>query len=156
MNFKRLSCSEKLIGNFPRGFVKIVDYVRKLQFIDIPDYDYMRWCFAELARENEVVLDNKYNWAYDSQKRNRLKSKSSKDLNNFLSSQNKGIGVFPRKRNYSLRKKRVNYEIGKPLGKSTCWKVCSNSDSVADRSIFKSSSILNFWVNKQSNYEESK
>lgn len=63
MNYKRHSSSQKLIGNMPRGFTKIVDYIRKLQFTDLPDYDYLRWLFGELARDNKVIIDHQFNWA---------------------------------------------------------------------------------------------
>lgn len=60
MNYKRTSSSQELAKDMPNGFVKIVDYVRGLKFLDVPDYDYFRWLFKELAYDNGVVLDNKF------------------------------------------------------------------------------------------------
>ena len=62
MNYKRLNSPETLCKSMPNGFVKVVEYIRKLKFLDIPDYDYIRWCFKEIANENNIKLDNSFNW----------------------------------------------------------------------------------------------
>jgi casein kinase 1 len=43
MNYKRTTSSQVLSLGMPNGFVKIVDYIRNLKFVDTPDYDHLKW-----------------------------------------------------------------------------------------------------------------
>ena len=43
MNYKRTATTESLAEGMPKGFAKIVDYIRSLKFLDVPDYDYLRY-----------------------------------------------------------------------------------------------------------------
>ena len=43
MNYKRLTPSSEISESMPSGFLKVVEYIRNLSFLDIPDYDYLRW-----------------------------------------------------------------------------------------------------------------
>lgn len=92
----------------PTGFTKIVDYIRGLKYLDTPDYDYIKYQIHEIATSNEIHLDNLFNWDDDIKQRtirNRLKSKSSKNLNRNLLRQGMEEPQFTR--NNSLTKKRV-------------------------------------------------
>ena len=59
MNYKRTATSDKISEGMPKGFAKIIDYIRGLRaanthgtlypehknsnYLDIPDYDYIRY-----------------------------------------------------------------------------------------------------------------
>ena len=151
MNYKRTATTESLAEGMPKGFAKIVDYIRSLKFLDVPDYDYLRYWLLEIASSNDIQLDGEFDWEADIKKRtsrNRLKSKSSKNLSNQLLHNKSENEEF--KRNNSLNKKRVICDMVKPLAKSRWFKVWTNSETVGGRKIFTSklghsSNVENAW-----------
>lgn len=140
MNYKRTTSSQVLSLGMPNGFVKIVDYIRNLKFVDTPDYDHLKWWFKEIAQEYAIDLDEQFWWQDDYRKRtsrSRLKSKSSKNLQANLLHQNPAGNEDKIRRNNSLSKKRVVCDMVKPLAKSRWFRVCTNSESVVGCRLFK-------------------
>jgi len=159
MNYKRTTSSVELAKDMPNGFVKIVDYVRGLNFLDTPDYDYIRWCFKEIAPENNVVLDGKFWWQDDIERRadrTRLRSKSSKNINAALLKVKPQVNDDIVRRNNSLNKQRVICDMVKPLSKSRCFRVWTNSESVAGCRLFRWTSAYINVTDKSNPDEESK
>jgi hypothetical protein len=143
MNYKRLTPSSKLAQWMPFGFIKIVDYIRNLKFLDIPDYDYIRWCLKEILLENSIQINQSFNWDTDMKKRSdrhHLVSKSSKNLKTNILMRKQDSRYDALKRNNSLNKKKTRCDMFKPLAKSRWWRVCSNSESVAGAQFNRQSS----------------
>ena len=53
---------ELLCKNLPRQFMFYFDYVRNLRFADKPDYKYLIRLFQTMAKENNIILDQNYDW----------------------------------------------------------------------------------------------
>lgn len=158
MNYKRNTPSHVLAESMPPGFTKIVDYIRGLKFLDKPDYDYIRWWINDIAQESGVILDESFWWQNEINKRtarNRLKSKSSKNLNVHVLNNKPIVDGERLKRNNSHIKKRITWDMVKPLSKSRVFKVWTYSQSVAGPRIYKCSSAY-LWKQPNSGEEEVK
>lgn len=53
---------ELLCKNLPYQFIDYFQYVRHLRFADKPDYLYLSKLFKKIADENNIILDEKYDW----------------------------------------------------------------------------------------------
>lgn len=53
---------QELCKNLPNEFEKYFEYVRSLRFADKPDYVYLVNLFKIIAKNNNIILDNKYDW----------------------------------------------------------------------------------------------
>lgn len=51
-----------LCKKLPHQFIKYFNYVRNLRFADKPDYTYLAKLFKNIADENNIILDEKYDW----------------------------------------------------------------------------------------------
>ncbi len=51
-----------LCKNLPYQFITYFEYVRNLRFADKPDYKYFVKLFESIASENNIILDNNYDW----------------------------------------------------------------------------------------------
>lgn len=74
-----------------------------------------------MALESNQAIDDKFNWDLDFMKRaqrNRLRSKSSKNLNSRILMKKINPDDEMLKRNNSLTKKKVRCDMIKPLAKS--------------------------------------
>ncbi|XP_064901364.1 casein kinase I isoform X12 [Columba livia] len=79
---KRTTPIEVLCENFPEEMATYLRYVRRLDFFEKPDYDYLRKLFTDLLDQKGYVFDYEYDWidkqlsadhraAWDSQQANQ-------------------------------------------------------------------------------------
>ncbi|KAK9409146.1 casein kinase I isoform gamma-2 [Crotalus adamanteus] len=60
---KRATPVEVLCESFPEEMATYLRYVRRLDFFEKPDYDYLRKLFTDLFDRNGYVFDYEYDWA---------------------------------------------------------------------------------------------
>ncbi|TTP91400.1 Casein kinase I isoform gamma-2 [Bagarius yarrelli] len=59
---KRATPIEVLCENFPEELATYLRYVRRLDFFEKPDYDYLRKLFTDLFDRNGYIFDYEYDW----------------------------------------------------------------------------------------------
>uniref|UniRef100_A0A671U570 non-specific serine/threonine protein kinase n=1 Tax=Sparus aurata TaxID=8175 RepID=A0A671U570_SPAAU len=59
---KRDTPIEVLCENFPEEMATYLRYVRRLDFFEKPDYDYLRKLFTDLFDRNGYIFDYQYDW----------------------------------------------------------------------------------------------
>lgn len=59
---KRATPVDVLCENFPEGFATYLRYVRKLDFFETPDYDYLRRLFTDLMEKMTYECDQHFDW----------------------------------------------------------------------------------------------
>ncbi|XP_005100411.1 casein kinase I isoform X3 [Aplysia californica] len=59
---KRATPVDVLCENFPEGFATYLRYVRKLDFFETPDYDYLRRLFTDLMEKMTYECDWQFDW----------------------------------------------------------------------------------------------
>ncbi|XP_047224158.1 casein kinase I-like isoform X1 [Girardinichthys multiradiatus] len=59
---KRDTPIEVLCENFPEELATYLRYVRRLDFFEKPDYDYLRKLFTDLFDRNGYIFDYQYDW----------------------------------------------------------------------------------------------
>uniref|UniRef100_A0A4W3GEA1 non-specific serine/threonine protein kinase n=1 Tax=Callorhinchus milii TaxID=7868 RepID=A0A4W3GEA1_CALMI len=59
---KRATPIEVLCDNFPEEMATYLRYVRRLDFFEKPDYEYLRKLFTDLFDRNGFVFDYEYDW----------------------------------------------------------------------------------------------
>uniref|UniRef100_W5LZ47 non-specific serine/threonine protein kinase n=1 Tax=Lepisosteus oculatus TaxID=7918 RepID=W5LZ47_LEPOC len=59
---KRATPVEVLCESFPEEMATYLRYVRRLDFFEKPDYDYLRKLFTDLFDKNGYVFDYEYDW----------------------------------------------------------------------------------------------
>lgn len=70
---KRATPIEVLCEGYPEEFATYLRYVRRLDFFETPDYDYLRKLFNELFDHEKYPHDNIYDWTAKQQVcRNRM------------------------------------------------------------------------------------
>uniref|UniRef100_A0A8C9P9S1 Casein kinase 1 gamma 2 n=1 Tax=Spermophilus dauricus TaxID=99837 RepID=A0A8C9P9S1_SPEDA len=60
---KRATPIEVLCESFPEEMATYLRYVRRLDFFEKPDYDYLRKLFSDLFDRSGFVFDYEYDWA---------------------------------------------------------------------------------------------
>lgn len=60
---KRATPIEVLCESFPEEMATYLRYVRRLDFFEKPDYDYLRKLFTDLFDRSGFVFDYEYDWA---------------------------------------------------------------------------------------------
>lgn len=63
-----LKCKETLqsdvvCAGLPKEFQTVLDYAQKLQFDELPDYNYIRNLFKKLFREQKFIYDLSFDWS---------------------------------------------------------------------------------------------
>ncbi|KAK3610185.1 hypothetical protein CHS0354_038821 [Potamilus streckersoni] len=59
---KRATPIEVLCENFPEELSKYLQYVRRLDFFETPDYDYLRKLFTDLMEKMSYEKDGEFDW----------------------------------------------------------------------------------------------
>jgi serine/threonine protein kinase len=62
---KQETSIKELCSGLPRNFAEFFLYVKKLHFADKPDYDYLRFLFFEILRDNGFEFDDVFDWTIE-------------------------------------------------------------------------------------------
>ena len=77
-NLKKTTSVEKLCEGLPEEFAKYINYTRKLDFEEDPDYDYLRSLFSSILVKNQEKNDLNFFWNNNE----KIEEKKSVNLNN--------------------------------------------------------------------------
>ena len=134
---------KELCSELPEEFESFYNYIRKLEFEQVPDYDYLKLLLKNILKKNNFIIDyyydwdkvkpnipknddifkNNYNIKYNGKEKWLIRSKDSKDeynlnknenIYNYTIKNNKIINNVYSKPVLSLNK---NYKIGKSNSK---------------------------------------
>jgi len=90
---KKETSSEELCKNFPLEFFKYVDYTKKLEYEDNPDYDMLKKLFIDVIKGNKYKLDYIYDWTTNAdlqrRKEKRNEENTEKETNKDKNKKNK-------------------------------------------------------------------
>lgn len=67
---KRATPIEVLCEGYPEEFATYLRYVRRLDFFETPDYEYLRKLFIELFEREGLKDDGEYDWTARQQVKN--------------------------------------------------------------------------------------
>ena len=113
---KKNTTSKELCQGFPREFETFVNYVRNLEFTEVPDYDYLRQLLNNVLIKNKISIDYYYDWDEE---------KPKIDKNDIIYTNNYHIEYNGKKewlirnnnnRYYTKKKKNIDFNIySKPV-----------------------------------------
>ncbi|CAD8076673.1 unnamed protein product [Paramecium sonneborni] len=72
---------EELCKEMPNEFSKYFEYVKKLQFKQTPDYEYLKQLMRKCASDNKIEFDYKYEWSLLERKTSDLQSQHNSQRN---------------------------------------------------------------------------
>ena len=93
---KKECTSEKLCRGFPQELEIFLDYIKHLEFTEVPDYDYLKNLLKKIIEKNKIEIDFFYDWCKE-------KPKIKKD--NIIFTNNYGI-EYNGKKEWLCRKDR--------------------------------------------------
>lgn len=76
-NIKKNLKFEEFCSGLPKEYIEYMIYVRNLQFEECPNYDYLISLIEKAAKNNEVILDYKYDWIKEKDKEKQKISHSN-------------------------------------------------------------------------------
>ena len=79
---KRETSSEYLCKDFPIQFFEYVDYTRKLEYEENPNYDLLKQKFKDVLKEINEELDYIYDWTTGTDLKKRVNKKAEKTSEN--------------------------------------------------------------------------
>ena len=79
---KKETSSQDLCKDFPHEFFEYVDYSRKLEYEENPDYDFLRKRFLDVLKGLKEEMDYIYDWTTKSDLKKRQNKKSIYDSEN--------------------------------------------------------------------------
>ena len=79
---KKETSSQDLCKDFPHEFFEYVDYSRKLEYEENPDYDFLRQRFLDVLKGLKEEMDYIYDWTTKSDLKKRQNNKSIYDSEN--------------------------------------------------------------------------
>ena len=103
---------EKLCSGLPKEFMRYLTYVKKLEFEQDPNYNYMRQLFLEVLNKNNFINDLMFSWILN--KKIKM-GNDTKSLDN--KSYDRSVSLNSRKRENS--QKRLYHKIKNSLEKDT-------------------------------------
>ena len=62
LQMKKQTSPEKMCDGCPIEFIMFLNYSRGLRFDELPDYNYLRKLFRDLARKHGIEYDWKFDW----------------------------------------------------------------------------------------------
>ena len=65
---KKEYTSEKLCRGFPKELEIFLDYIKHLEFTEVPDYDYLRNLLKKILEKNKIEIDFYYDWCKEKPK----------------------------------------------------------------------------------------
>ena len=65
---KKECTSEKLCAGFPQELEIFLDYIKHLEFTEVPDYDYMKNLLKKIIERNKIEIDFYYDWCKEKPK----------------------------------------------------------------------------------------
>ena len=88
---KKETSSEELCVGFPREFYQYVDYTKKLEYEEDPDYDMLKQLFLDVIKKRKEKMDYIYDWTTNSdlQRRKETKKKDNADNESYNERNNK-------------------------------------------------------------------
>ena len=95
--------TQELCSELPEEFEKIIDYVKNLEYTQLPDYEMIRGYFNKMLRKSNNKFDYIYDWTTVQDKKMRKTGTSRSDLE---SSHNKKKTIFsikPHKENNDIK-----------------------------------------------------
>ena len=97
MEIKKNTTSETLCKGTPDEFASYLNYTKKLQFIEKPDYDYLKGLFVNIMKKNKFEMDCEFDWVNNNKgniipkKNNSLGGIDSAKKNNPANKENQEI-----------------------------------------------------------------
>jgi serine/threonine protein kinase len=79
---KKETSSQDLCKDFPHEFFEYVDYTRKLEYEENPDYDFLRQKFLDVLKGLNEEMDYIYDWTTKSDLKKRQNKKSRENSEN--------------------------------------------------------------------------
>ena len=79
---KRETSSEYLCKDFPIQFFEYVDYTRKLEYEENPNYDLLKQKFKDVLKEINEEMDYIYDWTTGTDLKKRVNKKAEKTSEN--------------------------------------------------------------------------
>ena len=100
---------EILCRNLPNQFCDYMKYVKKLQFEEDPDYNYLRWLFNNLLISLQCQNDLKFNWNLGVKSKVRNTSNSKNQRNDLLLKRKKSpyTGIMRNIKNSKEKEKKM-------------------------------------------------
>ena len=65
---KKECTSEKLCAGFPQELEIFLDYIKHLEFTEVPDYDYLKNLLKKIIGRNKIEIDFYYDWCKEKPK----------------------------------------------------------------------------------------
>ena len=62
LQMKKQTSPEKMCDGCPIEFIMFLNYSRGLRFDELPDYNYLRKLFRDLAKKHGIEYDWKFDW----------------------------------------------------------------------------------------------
>ena len=120
---KRFYTPEKLCTDLPEEFREYIKYVRKLEFEEKPDYNYLKGLFISVLSRNELKNDLSFSWIINKRKE-LLKEQNIEDKRN----------VLKKKRQNSLQRLyiKIKKSLKKDIRNKEIKKIELSTDSKSD------------------------
>ena len=125
---KRNTTSAQLCDGFPREFETFVNYVKNLEFTEVPDYDYLRQLLKNVLEKNKMSIDFYFDWD---------KEKPKIDEDNIIYKNNYNI-EYNGEKEWLKRNNEIHFN-------NVCGnKKCKNNSNIYSKPIFSINHIPSF------------
>ncbi|XP_060553231.1 casein kinase I-like isoform X3 [Ruditapes philippinarum] len=105
---KRATPIEVLCENFPEELSKYLQYVRRLDFFETPDYDYLRKLFMDLMEKMNIECDWEFDWV-------------GRQVPTPVSNRDQDTTVSPHRDNQNMRERHATNAKGSSNQRGMAW-----------------------------------